>query len=75
MSFSHGEFANCVNIECPVCGHEHPVPVSTVENCENDSPALLCDRCWELGDFDSAMTSAGWGTDEDYGDYGCFDDF
>lgn len=22
------------------------------------------------GDHDSAMTSAGWGTDEDYGDYG-----
>ena len=22
------------------------------------------------GDFDSAMTSAGMGTDEDYGDYG-----
>lgn len=22
------------------------------------------------GDFDSAMTSAGWGTDEDYGYYG-----
>jgi hypothetical protein len=23
------------------------------------------------GDFDSAMASAGFGTDEDYGDYGC----
>ena len=23
------------------------------------------------GDFDSAMSSAGYGTDEDYGDYGC----
>lgn len=22
------------------------------------------------GDFDSAVTSVGWGTDEDYGDYG-----
>ena len=26
------------------------------------------------GDFDSAMTSAGFGTDEDYGDYGYDDD-
>ncbi len=26
------------------------------------------------GDHDSAMTSVGWGTDEDYGDYGG-DDF
>jgi hypothetical protein len=27
------------------------------------------------GDHDSAMTSAGWGTDEDYGDYGSDNDF
>jgi len=26
------------------------------------------------GDFDSAMKSAGWGTDEDYGDFGDFGD-
>ena len=26
------------------------------------------------GDHDSAMTSAGWGTDEDYGYYGEWDD-
>lgn len=25
------------------------------------------------GDFDSAMASAGYGTDEDYGDYGQYD--
>lgn len=27
------------------------------------------------GDFDSGMASAGWGTDEDYGDYGMDYDF
>lgn len=27
------------------------------------------------GDHDSAMTSCGWGTDEDYGYYGDCDDF
>jgi hypothetical protein len=27
------------------------------------------------GDHDSAMTSAGWGMDEDYGDYGSDNDF
>lgn len=27
------------------------------------------------GDHDSAMTSCGWGTDEDYGYYGDYDDF
>ncbi len=27
------------------------------------------------GDFDSAMASAGFGTDEDYGDYGGSDDY
>jgi len=26
------------------------------------------------GDFDTAMASAGYGTDEDYGYYGCYDD-
>lgn len=27
------------------------------------------------GDHDSAMTSCGWGTDEDYGLYGDYEDF
>lgn len=27
------------------------------------------------GDHDSAMTSCGWGTDEDYGHYGDYEDF
>lgn len=27
------------------------------------------------GDHDSAMTSCGWGTDEDYGNYGDYEDF
>lgn len=27
------------------------------------------------GDHDSAMESAGWGTDEDYGDYGADNDW
>ena len=27
------------------------------------------------GDHDSAMTSCGWGTDENYGHYGDYDDF
>lgn len=33
---------------------------------------LYCDDCCDDmdGDHDSAMTSCGWGTDEDYGFYG-----
>lgn len=27
------------------------------------------------GDHESALASAGWGTDEDYGDYGQYDDY
>lgn len=27
------------------------------------------------GDHTSALASAGWGTDEDYGDFGCDDDW
>ena len=27
------------------------------------------------GDIETGLASAGWGTDEDYGDFGCFDSF
>ena len=64
---------------CLQCG------VNTVE-CGNSFRCPVCDETLsrdELadafesmdGDFDSAMESAGMGTDEDYGDYGQYDDY
>jgi len=44
-------------------------PASWDLSDDADSPAS-----WDLSDDADALASAGWGTDEDYGDYGCGDD-
>jgi hypothetical protein len=44
--------------------------VNNEDDCNNDDYNDFMD-----GDHDSAMTSCGWGTDEDYGSYGDDNDF
>jgi hypothetical protein len=70
--------------ECPHC--EASLPVDHELEAEVNAHFDECDDldlCYEVddfdgdesmdGDFDSAMASAGYGTDEDYGDYGQYD--
>ena len=45
------------------------VSCELVQEFEDDSPENDIDESMD-GDFDSAMTSAGFGTDEDYGYFG-----
>lgn len=57
---------------CSVCG----APVC--DECAGGDSDARCPDCWEDegycedmdGDHESALASAGWGTDEDYGCYG-----
>jgi hypothetical protein len=40
---------------------------------EHDMMQEYCDDCYDEsmdGDHESGLASAGWGTDEDYGDFG-----
>lgn len=58
---------------CPNCGQDLVDDEEICENCGED--AVECDDEPEPdesmdGDWDSGMTSAGFGTDEDYGHYG-----
>jgi hypothetical protein len=63
----------------------HPDPLFDADNAyDDDDMSLVGDEDdsnyddyndFMDGDHDSAMTSAGWGTDEDYGDYGSDNDF
>ena len=50
---------------------KHEIPLDWVDSVANE----MADHYDESmdGDFDSAMTSAGYGTDEDYGCYGADD--
>ena len=45
-----------------------------IENVRDDHWGDDYDESMD-GDHDSAMTSAGWGTDEDYGHYDDYEDF
>ena len=48
----------------------HPRPLEMVIDCVNESGNYaLYDESMD-GDFDTAMASAGFGTDEDYGYFG-----
>jgi len=67
----------------------HPDPLYDPENSYEDDDMEIHDDTLDPnfddhddfysdtmdGDHDSAMTSIGWGTDEDYGDYGNDNDF
>ena len=47
------------------------IPISFVEQALENNPLVDADYDDSMdGDFDSAMASAGYGTDEDYGYYG-----
>lgn len=73
----------CCNRETLCMVEFHPEPISICESClreEHDDRDEMADAFEEFnpddyddsmdGDFDSAMASAGMGTDEDYGYYG-----
>jgi hypothetical protein len=55
------------DVSCPYCGI--PGCLGGCEDDYRDEPDESMD-----GDFDSAMASAGFGTDEDYGYYGDYDE-
>jgi hypothetical protein len=63
---SHAGFANCVHVPCTICGEEHPVPVSVVNN-PHELDAMLCDDCWDIENNAD--------TDFDFDDYGQYDDY
>jgi hypothetical protein len=50
---------------------KHEIPLDWVDSVANEMADHYDDSM--DGDFDSAMTSAGYGTDEDYGCYGADD--
>lgn len=59
---------------CPNCGQdlvddENEICEECIEAGEFDGEEPEPDESMD-GDFDSGMASAGFGTDEDYGDYG-----
>jgi hypothetical protein len=78
---------NCGCEDAPCCGcsevaytgedaidmaREHEDAQGILDDDEDDGHDCEPDDSMD-GDFDSAMASAGFGTDEDYGDYGCCD--
>lgn len=77
---------NQLNMVC-TCGAKLPVDArySICEGCMESERDYDDDPAWDEdyddepdnldGDWDSGMASAGWGTDEDYGDYGSSEDW
>jgi len=65
------EDLNAARLSFAEIAAKHEVPLDWVDSVANE----MADHYDESmdGDFDSAMTSAGYGTDEDYGFYGADD--
>ena len=66
--------AECGDAIGHACDYEPPVQEGEILYChecsdQNEPPEDDFDDSMD-GDHDSAMTSAGWGTDEDYGYFG-----
>jgi hypothetical protein len=62
------EDLNAARLSFAEIAAKHEVPLDWVDSVANEM-AEHYDESMD-GDFDSAMTSAGYGTDEDYGCYG-----
>lgn len=51
-------------------GETEPIDFEDGDEDEDNEVSSFEDDCPMDGDAESALASCGWGTDEDYGDYG-----
>ena len=65
------EDLNAARLSFTEIAAKHEVPLDWVDSVANEMADHYDDSM--DGDFDSAMASAGYGTDEDYGCYGADD--
>lgn len=76
--FSNEDGSGFCSVECfeeSESDSDYPLILEPVEGFDYSLPVPMDDIDESMdGDFDSGMASAGFGTDEDYGCYGGFDE-
>ena len=70
MSYEYDDFEDFYGIDADDRTNDYWAGDDDLENDSDDSFDDSMD-----GDAESALASAGWGTDEDYGSYGDYEDF